>query len=430
MDSKGKLILIGVIVLAIVLGILCYIDFRRPANVELTTHEVTIEYGEELPDDAYSIREVSKIFRRKKDIPHSLDYVSYDKELVGTQEATLTYKGHKSVFSLTILPQKLAAPARITYAGGWLDWEDVANASGYVVSVNGVPKFQTAASECGVDTVKESGILSVTIKAVSGSEKYTESDFSAPLELNKLAPAENIAYENGALTWNRVAGAEGYNVWINGEKHETVTNTYSFSSFIPGDNTIAVQAYGSGNIIAGERQEKTFHKLYPVSNIRYADGRISWDSENANCRYKVEINGTVYTTNQTYLDKSLQLNQRVTVKVTALANDGVVSIDSEPVTQEIVYRRLAAPGVAIMPGDYANTYNIVVTGVENADMYSVSVVLWTGSSSDVTRFTLTDTLTRQVPVGRDVDKIEVYVKAMHSEGKFADSEEVKAEITI
>ena len=89
--------------------------------------------------------------------------------------------------------------------------------------------------------------------------------------------------------------------------------------------------------------------------------------------------------------------------------------------------KLDTPAIQINIGQYIDTYDIVVTGVENADYYTLTVNEYVGSECSTDTFTLGTNLTKEVEVTNDVTKIKASVVAKSNSSCYSESEVAIAE---
>lgn len=432
MSSKYKFIGIIIGLLAIVAIVLGYVDGFGEASIIIETNSISMFYGDTPHVSGFKVEELSPIFKRKSEITPTANMVTYDSEYIGTQEAVFTYKNNMETFNLTISPKELTAPI-ISCNQGVVDWSDNALVTKYIVNINNV-EYETTASEYDLKVLSQiTGEINVKVKAISPSNKYSNSAYSNELLLNKLLPTTSITYEAGKIKWTAVENANKYYVWINGTKCDSVTNEYKYSNFVTGANEIKVQAYGSNAYVSSNVFTGTLTKHSQVNNVRYENKQILWDSTNTNCSYEIDISGTKYTTDNNYYFIDFEFNTPYTVKVKAISKDNkyIDSDYSDNVEVEVVYNKLATPTAKISLGDYSNTYIINVSSVANANQYDVVVKLY---SSDFivsnNKYTLTTKLKKEITINATITKIEVTIIAKDANGVYEQSDSVTVERSI
>lgn len=384
----------------------------------LSAPSTEITYGEQIDLTDFNITNVS-IFGCKSNKTVYSDMVEYDSEQIGLQTAKFSYKDTEITFDLTILPAQLDTPT-ISYSLGIAAWNNINNASEYLVSINNT-EHECLSNTYDLGEYSGTGELSLKVKAIASDEHYSDSNYSNPISVNKLSSVTGITYNDGYILWDAVANATKYNIWINDTKYESNTNSYAFVNFNEGSNSIIVKAVGDSYSTApGAEYEGIITKLNSVTNIRCSSSQILWDSSNTGCTYLITINGVEYTTSATSYDMSLLPNTTYTVSVTAIASTDV-TVDSNSIESSVIYKKLTDPIVAITLGNYSDSYIINITAVENATNYSVVVIQYKSDSSVTYTYNISN-LSKEISVGTGVIKIEVRVYAYDSTGVYDDSD--------
>ena len=116
-------------------------------------------------------------------------------------------------------------PENIKYDGAYITWDKIDGANYYMVSINGA-EAQRSNSTTYAYTSTET--FEVTITAV-----YDESEASSSETFKPLASIQTLYIsDDGTVSWDAVAGANAYEVSVNG-RAETVTDTV-YDKFTPG----------------------------------------------------------------------------------------------------------------------------------------------------------------------------------------------------
>ena len=89
--------------------------------------------------------------------------------------------------------------------------------------------------------------------------------------------------------------------------------------------------------------------------------------------------------------------------------------------------KLESPSVQINIGQYSNTYDVVVSGVENADFYTLVVDKYINETYTSETFTLGTSLTKEVEVSDSVTKIKASVIAKSNSAIYSESDVATAE---
>lgn len=172
---------------------------------------------------------------------------------------------------------------------GNLSWESINGATAYEISNNGTittsVNNEYANLPVGTNKVKVRPISSDT------NVKYY-SVWSAEKRVNILATPTKLKFDGTEISWNAVAGAESYSVYVNGtlEAENLRQTKYAFST--GSDVEIGVKAVGDkiNSFDSGTVEEEYFY-LLPITNLTVQDGILNWDGvENADA-YKMRVDG-------------------------------------------------------------------------------------------------------------------------------------------
>jgi len=150
----------------------------------------------------------------------------------------------------------LAAPLNLAVNNnnGTIRWNSVLNATGYQVFVNGIMQTATVSPFVSISSLNlAGGQNSVTIRAVSDRVGFFESVHSVPLiksvAFDLIAPSVQVQSELNIISWDRVEGASGYAVYVDGARRQVLpayTTTISINrlGLSEGTHNISVRAIG------------------------------------------------------------------------------------------------------------------------------------------------------------------------------------------
>lgn len=147
---------------------------------------------------------------------YSLKSVASGEHTVGVYPVA---KGYNSPEATTAAPYnkvQLATPTGVTLVGGKIVWNEVAGATAYTVKI-GDKAFTTDKTSIEFKSEYLSGKSSVAISvcAIVSGDASKSSEYSDVCRVN-YGTLENIKYENGVVTWDPVATANGYVVTVGG----------------------------------------------------------------------------------------------------------------------------------------------------------------------------------------------------------------------
>ncbi|MDE7406144.1 MAG: endonuclease [Clostridiales bacterium] len=230
---------------------------------------------------------------------------------------------------------KIATPEVTIGSDGLATWNSVENALYYVYVIDEGDEKLTA--ECQVQLAPYE---SVKVKAVSGSEKHSDSVFSKyetyiqstdqPTQPTKLGTPQVTVNANGVATWGAIGNAQYYVYVISGG---TETNTTERSIQLADNQTIKVKACSDDEDYSDSDYSQLITYTHgtikttlntPQVSIN-ADGVATWNSV-SNAEYYVYVidNGSETTT--TLRSVTLANGQTVSVKA---CNDGENYVNSE-----------------------------------------------------------------------------------------------------
>ena len=264
----------------------------------------------------------------------------------------------------------LKAPADVYYDGQYLTWEKVENAEYYTVSVNGgeaqrVNSTTYAFASPGTD-------FDVTVSSVKGDTTKSVSKTFHP-----LATIEELnVYNDGSLWWAPVAGANAYEVQVNGQDAVEVTDA-TYDALAAGSNRVKVRPIVSGDnsFYSSWSAEKRVNIYATPTDIDYDGATLSWRGNGRT--YEVTINGQVQTVTQTRLDFNSD-NRDFDVTIKALG-DYTNNFDSAVAEESFMY---LDPVSAITVEDGILKWE----GVEGAQGYRVKVGATVYTVTDGTQY--------------------------------------------
>lgn len=183
---------------------------------------------------------------------------------------------------------KLAAPRNVAINGKTISWEAVANAEGYIVSIDG-QKYEVTTNQYILGDLS-AGNHSIYVQAEGNGTSVVTSSHSNVLNIEKLAkPVVNFYKRaNGTfyVEWQSISHSTAYNVKVGQNNYDADTSSYEISSnldkFPEGQGTqISVYAKGNGsNIVDGDASSTVTVLRYKApTNVQLQTDYITWDTE-------------------------------------------------------------------------------------------------------------------------------------------------------
>ncbi len=259
---------------------------------------------------------------------------------------------------------ELKPPKNVSISGNTLSWDEVKNASGYVVNVDGSEEYETK-NTFFTYTTDVKGKHTVKVKA-KGEGKYTDSKYSEEFEFNvttALVSPVLIGEDKGDtydITWSAIENATSYEVLIgisfNDVDPISVTDTkYSidkkneaFSE--AGVYQIKVRAITTNDDYSASAWSNVVNytnsrKLTTPTEFKYEKERLKWtmsEEEKNATHYRITAkrtdvaDGKIYTYETTSKDTSisnLKIEQDGQYDISVVAynrDNGRVYTDSDP----------------------------------------------------------------------------------------------------
>lgn len=289
-------------------------------------------------------------------------------------------------FDITVL----AAPQSLEMNGFMLSWASVSNSNGYSVAYAG--QTFTAQAETYDLSILNAGPYSVTVCARGNGSNVLASNFSAPVEIERLQAPVNIkitSAENGTLTHDQVANAKSYQAFIDLSEQALDENAWNnMYQFIETDGTtlhmIAVANYWNDDhtLYYMTSQSSPTQQFIRLAAPEFPDGVFAdsnlmvWNAPSNINTIEYEPYYRVYSAKDTQIGGGdlkgtrydisyLEGGKSYTFLVKAIGND-TQYLDSDYSVAITVYK-LAKPEFTIQNGQY------VWQGVANASSYYMEI---------------------------------------------------------
>ncbi|HHU80525.1 MAG TPA: hypothetical protein GXZ35_04230, partial [Acholeplasmataceae bacterium] len=170
-----------------------------------------------------------------------------------------------ALFVLVGCTKTLDTPTNVRISDDVVHWDQVKEATGYVVKV-GVNEHSTTTNSFDLKTLTlDTGTYQISVKATGKDKK--DSKFSGPVSYvvdattNKLETPANLVITDGVLTWNQVTGANAYLVSVNGVQVRTQQPSIDVADFVIkiGNYPVTVIAVGNGTVENSEPAQVTLN---------------------------------------------------------------------------------------------------------------------------------------------------------------------------
>lgn len=424
MTIKQRFALVAFIIFSIFLISVFIFLKNGTKNIELKTKEIKIYYGESINLDSDDIKLVkTNYLGKEKNINIRIDWITYDKEYIGTQNAVLKYKEEIYNFQITIEKINLESPS-IKNVDGLISWDKVKDADTYEISINNTI-YETSSNS--YDITKEllaSRELIIKVRSKSKILKYNISEFSNELKITKLEDVGTIIYENGLIIWDDVPKATSYIIKINGMSKTVYENKYEFNNFNDGENKITVIAFANlSQIISSEESTLVITKKHPVYNIRFENNKIVWDHDSIGGKYRIEFDGSVYEKTEKYIDVEIETNREYVVKITVIAEENN-EVKSDTIIETILKNRLSKPTGSLNFTNYNYQLELKIKPPYSSDKIKVIIFSYQGDEVSETEleFNTETDISHKITYNNKITKIKIHVEAIDTSGTHENSD--------
>ena len=198
----------------------------------------------------------------------------------------------------------LDAVTGVTVDNGKITWYPVENATAYYVEISMDGKllktvYVTSGTTYSIVDL-DAGKLSVKVTPVSNGY------YSAPAEAVEytktvLARPSGITASGTTIRWDKVAGAVGYKVSVNGKVYDTTDATFTLTEEMLGNGsfvyTISVLAVAEDNANNSPYSASVSVNNASMGEVAYNNGVLSWTPVIAAKKYTVKVGTKTYTVN-------------------------------------------------------------------------------------------------------------------------------------
>lgn len=280
-----------------------------------------------------------------------------------------------SEMSAPLTVTKLEAPKNIEYSSGKLTWNAVEGATGYELTVNGIPYF-AAAPECMLSFNR--GFNEVTIIAKSSDPSVIPGvSTKSNMYYNQLDPITSMAYRDGTVSWQASADAKIFRVYVDGVQWKDFSRSnFSFENdgFAKdfGNGTHKIEIVCMTSVSGVENSEKAGYNVVFGNKASMNNGLISWQNIGVGSTYFVYVNDTLYTYSDSYFSTSDCTWQSGMNEVSIIAKLS----GEEYICESFTVKKQVAPTISVADMGWF----LENTGYE---LYSLNGREWTSTLPDI-----------------------------------------------
>ena len=191
--------------------------------------------------------------------------------------------------------RSLAAVTGFKVENDTATWNAVEGAEGYTVEITQGNSLITknVGNETSYSLKFYTGNMTVKVYANKADYNSSSSDAVAYNKTTLAAPA-GLTMNGSTMSWNKVDGATGYEVTVNGNKFAATTNSFDFTA----NNVASASEYNvtvtaKASTAANDSQASdamTVHAADTKDVIAYADGYVTWNYTMGAQYHEVKVN--------------------------------------------------------------------------------------------------------------------------------------------
>ncbi|MBE6601436.1 MAG: hypothetical protein E7637_02880 [Ruminococcaceae bacterium] len=385
MKKKLLLFLVATLLLSAMCLVACSkgVELKAPTNIRYDGTTITWDAVENAENYVVKIGDKPEFTANTNSASYvangaeftvSITAKSKVEKLSPSKKTTITFKPMDSVQELRVSETAV------------ISWDPVANATGYLVRIDGEERDNGALTEFAVTG---EGAHSIQVRPVIQGDDSYYSVWSATKAVTVLGSVnkDSITYSDGLIHWNVVQGAVGYDVLVNGI---SINSDCKATSIAYDSQNIAfevsIKALGNHTFTfdGTVSETKKFVYLDPVSDIRVEDGVLKWSPVENATGYIVKLNGNPKPAITACEYSGLSVNATTDVQIMPISSD---STYFSAWSANVSILLLPAPVLQWnedLELDGRENNNIFWDGVANAAGYVIRVTDPTGTVQEIT----------------------------------------------
>ncbi|MCH5163875.1 MAG: leucine-rich repeat protein [Clostridiales bacterium] len=177
---------------------------------------------------------------------------------------------------------------------GLVSWADVKFATNYVVSIGSGNNTEIVnlGNKTSFDFRKYAGEITFGVYPEANGY-YTPGYTTVKYTRSKLATPSNVKVAGNKVTWDEVATATGYEVYVDGQKIDATTTSADLTTLVSqwevaSDHTVYVVAKGSNDSLPSETLLVRYNEMY--GTLKYNNSTVSWRHVANAAYYEIYVN--------------------------------------------------------------------------------------------------------------------------------------------
>jgi hypothetical protein len=254
-----------------------------------------------------------------------------------------------------------------------LIWNEVPNAKGYIVFVNGA-EHEVIDEEYLLEYLP-TGKYEITVQAIGNGITYLNSELSGIKNYTateKLNAPNGLQINDKLLTWNAVDNAKSYIIYINGAENPSDKASYSLEGLTAGIYGIKVKAIGDDIYLnsewSGIKDYTVTEYLNVPQDLQIEGTTLKWTAVPHAASYEVWVNGTETPSGNASYSLAYLTAGQYDIKVKAIGDDIYLNSEWSGVKDYKVTEKLNAPD-NLQIDDKLLTWN----AVEHAKSYVIYI---------------------------------------------------------
>ena len=208
-----------------------------------------------------------------------------DSTFISVRATDGSYKEANLTIKISEDDLNVDTPSNLTFDGKKLVWQDVLEAEGYSVNINGQDYSVYNKNYFEINLEEYAGQQVVAKVKAKGKSNSLDSGYTPEVSFLVLNKPTNIAYNDktSTISWNSVEGAVSYSVNINNKIFNATQSSLVVSNFLNMDGSFEIKVKANGNadgsiVNSAYSDVLQLTRLTSPKNFSITNGIARWDS--------------------------------------------------------------------------------------------------------------------------------------------------------